>query len=136
MNARILLALTACFLASEFATGPRLARGDDKPLSPTEARQRLGEQVLVEMEVRVAKDRLEKRGEIYLDSEEDFRDDKNLAAVITRTGAESLRNQGITDPAEHFRGKKIRVKGTVKEVDNVRRIEIDAADQIQISPAS
>jgi hypothetical protein len=38
------------------------------------------------MEVTAAKDRLEKRGEIYLDAEDDFRDEKNFAVVITRQG--------------------------------------------------
>jgi hypothetical protein len=39
-----------------------------KPLTPVEARKKVGEEIVVEMEVRTAKDRLEKRGEIYLDS--------------------------------------------------------------------
>ena len=34
----------------------------------------------------VIKDRLEKRGEIYLDAEEDFKDEKNFAVVITKAG--------------------------------------------------
>ena len=108
----------------------------ETPLPPGEARKKLGEQVLVHMEVKAAKDRLEKRGEIYLDSETDFRDEKNLAVVITRRGAERLRLQGIADPAEHYRGETIRARGTVKEVDEVRRIEIDSADQIELVPQS
>ncbi|MCO6459601.1 MAG: hypothetical protein J5I93_30165 [Pirellulaceae bacterium] len=126
------LAFTLFTVAIELAAGASNARCDEKPLPPTEARQRLGERVVVQMEVRAAKDRLEKRGEIYLDSETDFHDETNLAAVITRRGAEALRTKGIGEPAEHFRGKLIRVRGIVKEVDNVRRIEIDEADQIEI----
>ena len=84
------------------------------------------------MTVATTKDRLEKRGEIYLDCETDFRDEKNFAVVVTRDGAAKLKEAGITDIAEHFRGKKIRATGTVKEVDKVPRIEIDDAKQIKI----
>jgi DNA/RNA endonuclease YhcR with UshA esterase domain len=105
---------------------------DDKPLGPVDARQKIGQKITVEMMVQAAKNRLEKRGEIYLDSEPDFRDDKNFAVVITKAGAASLKEAGISDPAQHFKGKTIRATGTVKEVENVPRIEIDDAKQIQI----
>jgi hypothetical protein len=106
---------------------------DVKPLTPVEARQKVGEKITVEMTVRAAKDRLEKRGEIYLDSETDFRDEKNFAVVITKAGAASLKEAGIDNPAEHFKDKKVRATGTVKEVDKVPRIEIDDARQIKIA---
>ena len=103
-----------------------------KPLTPFEARKKLGEKITVEMIVQAAKDRLEKRGEIYLDAETDFRDEKNFAVVITKTGAASLKAAGIDSPAEYFMGKKIRASGTVKEVDTVPRIEIEDAKQIKL----
>ena len=46
--------------------------------------------------------------------------------------AASLKDAGITDPADHFKGKMIRATGTVKEVDGVPRIEIDASEQIKV----
>jgi DNA/RNA endonuclease YhcR with UshA esterase domain len=122
----IALGLTVCF------AGVAAWADDDKPLSPVEARKQVGKKVTVEMEVRAAKDRLEKRGEIYLDSEEDFRDPKNFAVVVTRKGAESLKKAGIDDPAAHFRGKTLRATGTVKEVQEVPRIEVDEAGQVKV----
>jgi hypothetical protein len=110
---------------------PAFAR-EDKPLSPVEARKKVGEKVTVEMTVRAAKDRLEKRGEIYLDAETDFRDKKNFAVVITRAGAAALKKAGIDDPAKHFKDRKIRATGKVKEVEGVPRIEIEDAKQIRI----
>jgi 3-oxoacyl-[acyl-carrier-protein] synthase-3 len=95
------------------------------PLPPVEARKAVGRRITVEMVVRAAKDRLEKRGEIYLDSEENFRDPRNFAVVITRKGAARFKETGVTDPANHFRGKRIRATGTVKEVQNIPRIEVD-----------
>jgi hypothetical protein len=106
---------------------------DDKPLTPVEARKKIGEKVTVEMTVRAAKDRLEKRGEVYLDSEPDFRDENNFAIVISRAGAASLKKAGIDRPAKHFQDKRIRATGTVKEVDKVPRLEIDRAAQIRIA---
>jgi DNA/RNA endonuclease YhcR with UshA esterase domain len=111
---------------------PLLALAEEKPLSPVAARKKVGSEIAVEMEVRAAKDRLEKRGEIYLDAEEDFKSEKNFAVVITRKGAESLQNAGITDPAAHFKGKVIRASGRVKEVDDIPRIEVDDAKQITL----
>ncbi len=105
---------------------------EEKPLAAVEARQKLGEKVYVEVTIQAAKNRLEKRGEIYLDSEADFHDEKNLATVITRAGAAEFERQGIADPAEHFRDKKIRVRGTVSEKENVRRIEVDDPKQIEL----
>jgi DNA/RNA endonuclease YhcR with UshA esterase domain len=105
---------------------------DEKPLTPVEARKKVGAKVTVQMEVKTAKDRLEARGEIYLDAEADFKDEKNFAVVITRKGAAGLKDAGIADPADHFKGKKIRATGTVQEVDGVPRIEIDTAEQIKL----
>jgi len=91
----------------------------EEALTPAQARKQVGKKVTVEMTVRSAKDRLENRGEIYLDAEEDFRDEKNFAVVITKVGAAKLIKAGIADPAEHYRDKKIRASGIVKEVQMV-----------------
>lgn len=116
------------------AVGSPALAGDSPPLtlSPTEARTKVGQKVTVQMTVRSAKDRLEKRGEIYLDSELDFRGDKNFAAVITREGAGLFQNQDIRDFEEHFRNKTIRVQGTVSVVDEVPRIEVSDPAQIEL----
>ena len=109
-----------------------VAADEDKPLGPVEARKQVGKEITVKMEVKVTKDRLEKRGEIYLDAEQDFKDEKNFAVVITKKGAASLKDAGITDPADHYKGKTIQAKGLVKEVDGVPRIEIDEAKQLKV----
>jgi hypothetical protein len=108
------------------------AAEETKPLSPVAARKKVGEKITVEMTVKAAKDRLEKRGEIYLDAETDFRDEKNFAVVITKAGAAKLKEAGIDDPAAHFKDKTIRATGEVKLVQDVPRIEIDEAKQIRI----
>jgi hypothetical protein len=105
---------------------------EEKPLSPVEARKKVGEEITVEMKVQAAKDRLEKRGEIYLDAETDFRDEKNFAVVVTRAGAAKFKEAGVADIAEHFKDKTIRATGKVTEVDKIPRIEVDDPKQIKI----
>jgi hypothetical protein len=109
----------------------RATAADDKPLTPAEAVKKVNEKVTVQMEVKAAKDRLEKRGEIYLDSEEDFRDPKNLGVVVTRAGAAKFKEAGIDDPAGHFKGKTIRVTGTVILKEERPRIEVEDPKQIE-----
>jgi hypothetical protein len=103
-----------------------------KPLTKEEARKKVNEEVTVELLIKVSKNRLEKRGEIYLDAEEDFRDEKNLAIVINRAGAALLAQHGIADPAAHFKDKTVRVRGTVTVVDEVPRIVVEDPKQISI----
>jgi hypothetical protein len=105
---------------------------EKKVLSPVEARKCVGQEITVQMPVKAAKNRLEKRGEIYLDSEGDFRDAKNFAVVITKAGAAKFQAAGIDDPAVHFKDRTIRATGTVRTVDEVPRIEIDDPKQMEI----
>jgi hypothetical protein len=105
---------------------------EPKPLTPVEARKKVGEEIVVEMLIQAAKDRLYKRREIYLDAEPDFRDEKNFAAVINRDGATRFQQQGVTDFEGHFRGKTIRVTGLVTVVDDVPRIEVSDPKQIKV----
>jgi hypothetical protein len=103
-----------------------------KPLTAVEATKKVNEEVTVQMLVKASKNRLEKRGEIYLDSEEDFRDEKNLGIVIGKVGAAKFKAAGVEDPAAHFMGKTIRVKGTVVIKMARPRIDVDDPRQIRI----
>lgn len=105
---------------------------EEKPLTPAEAIPQVGKIVLVEMTIQASKERLEKHGEIYLDCEKDFREPKNLAAVINRAGAVKFKEAGIANPAEHFLGKTIRVSGTVTLKDERPRILVEEPKQIVI----
>ena len=82
--------------------------------------------------VQASKNRLEKFKEIYLDSELNFKDEKNLAIVITEACAAKYKEAGIEEPAGHFKDKTIRATGEVKLVQDVPRIEIDDDKQIRI----
>lgn len=127
MQAAFVLALV--FVESFAAQG---ADDKSKPLTPTQAIKNVNEKVWVEMYVKTTKNRLEKRGEIYLDSEEDFHDPKNLGVVITKVGAAKFKEAGVDDPAVRFKDKTIRVKGTLTIKEMRPRIEVEEPKQIQI----
>lgn len=104
----------------------------EKVLMPTEARKKDGEKIAVELTVLASKERLEKHKEIYLDSEKNFKDEKNFAVVITAAGAAKFKAKGIDDPAAHFLGKTIRVRGTVTVVSGVPRIVVEDPSQLEV----
>ena len=101
------------------------------PLSPLEAISRGNEQVTVEMLVRTAKN-CAHCFQVFLDSEEDHHDQKNLAVAITETGKPRFKDLGIDDPAGHFKGKLIRVTGVVAHKENRAQIEVDDPGQIEV----
>ena len=122
--------LTSCVFVLVSAIG--VAAEKDKPMSPVDAIKKVNEKVTVEMTVKASKNRLEKRGEIYLDSEDDFHDPKNLGIVISKTGAAAFAKAFVEEPAGHFKGKTIRVTGTVIIKEKRPRIEVEDPKQIEI----
>jgi hypothetical protein len=101
------------------------------PLSPLEAIQRVNEAVTVEMLVQRAK-RCSGCLEVYLDSEVNYHDPKNLGVAITATGREKFMEAKIDDPVAYFKGRTIRVQGVVILKDNRPNIEVDDPKQIEI----
>jgi DNA/RNA endonuclease YhcR with UshA esterase domain len=122
---------TAHLILIVICLGPSAALGD-KPLSPVEARKRVNEEITVEMFVRASKNRLERHKEIYLDSEVNFRDKKNFAVVINAAGAAKFKKAGIDEPAGYFKGKTIRVTGTVVVHEGVPRIVVSDPKQLRV----
>jgi len=92
------------------------------PISPQEASSRINEHVTVEMLVKAAKN-CPHCSQIFLDSEEDHHDPKNLA--VTETGKARFKGARIDDPALQFKGKTIRVTGVVTLKENRPQIEVD-----------
>jgi DNA/RNA endonuclease YhcR with UshA esterase domain len=109
----------------------------DDPKAPAKvvpaalARSKIGEECTVEMVVKASKNAAGRRT-YFLDSEEDFHDDKNFAVVISYDDADKFRAAGIDDPAEHYKGKTIRVSGKVIAEDEQIRIRVDDPKQIKL----
>jgi len=70
--------------------------------------------------------------QIFLDSEQDHHDPKNMAVAVTGTGKGKFKEAKIDDPAGHFRGQVIRVTGVVTFKNNQPQIEVDDPRQIEI----
>lgn len=123
-------------LIGAFTPSASASTASDEPspkvIPAAEARDHVDETLTVEMTVQASKNAAPRR-EIYLDSEEDFRDEKNLAVVISYDHVDAFKRAGITDPAEHYRGKSIRVTGKlIREADQIR-IRVDEPEQIKLT---
>jgi hypothetical protein len=70
--------------------------------------------------------------QVFLDSEEDHHDPKNLAVAVTQGGKAKFREAKIDDPANHFKGHVIRVSGVVMLKDDRPRIDVDDPGQIEV----
>jgi hypothetical protein len=113
--------------------GLRAADEGTRPITAAEAVRSIGKpKVFVQMEVRKAKDRLQKRGIIYLDSEDDFKHPNNLGVAISAEAAGKFTQKGIADPAAHFRGKTIRVWGCVMKFEQRPYLPVHDPDQITV----
>ena len=131
------LRITAIIVLAGITITTSRASGDDDPkaaekvVPAAEARNKIGQECTVEMTVKASKNAA-KRRTYFLDSEEDFHDDKNFAVVISYDDAAKFQAAGIDDPAEHYKGKTIRVTGKVIHEDDQVRIRVDDPKQIKL----
>jgi hypothetical protein len=102
-------------------------------VTPAAAIKQVGKpKAVVEFTVKKTKDRLEKRGIIYLDSEDDFKHTDNLGVAISAEAAAKFKAKGITDPAAHFLGKLIRVRGCVMIFEERPYVPVHDPSQITL----
>jgi hypothetical protein len=121
------------FVTMAASLGMAISADDSQPISPAEAINQIGKpSVLVELTVKKAKDRLEKRGIVYLDSEDDFKDAKNLGVAISAEAAARFKQKGIADVAAYFQGKTIRVRGCVMQFEQRPYLPVHDPSQITL----
>lgn len=99
-----------------------------KPISVADAAKKVNEKVTVEMEVKSTGG----KGSYYLNSEPDFKDEKNFTIFIPRNVSEKFKQAKIENPAEYFKGKTILVTGEVILYQKKVEIKIDEPEQIKI----
>jgi hypothetical protein len=100
-------------------------------ITAEEAVNRVNESVTVEMLVQKTKCCTGSR-QVFLDSEANHRDPKNLGVVVTEIGRAKLSEAGIDDPTAHFSGKTIRVRGVVIRKEKGPYIEVSDPSQIEL----
>ena len=106
-------------------------RGDDppaKPVTPAEAAKRVNEKVTIEMEVKSTGG----KGVCFLNSEADFKDATNFTVFISGEVVEKFKKAKIDDPRTHFKGKTVRVTGTVTLYREKPQIKVEDPDQIKV----
>jgi len=102
---------------------------DPKPVTPEEAAKKVGESVLLQMEVKSATLRDDT---CFLNSEKDFKDARNFTVFIGREALAKFRAAKIDDPAAHFKGKTVQVQGKVKLYKERPEIALGGPDEIKI----
>lgn len=107
-----------------------IAVSDDatRPLTPSEALTKIDQKVTVLMEVKSTGGNTAR----YLNSEADFRADKNFAIFIPNIALSAFQKANIADPGKHYYGKTILVSGTVAVVQNRPQIRVEDPTQIKI----
>src|ERR1700687_4056017 len=100
-------------------------------LSPVKAINRVHESVTVEMLVQRTKCCTGSR-QVFLDSEANYREPKNLGVVVTESGRAKFAEAGIDDPPAPFHGKTIRVHGVVIRKEKGPYIEVNDPSQIEL----
>ena len=100
-------------------------------LSPVEAINRINESITVEMLVQRTKC-CTGSCQVFLDSEANHRDPKNLGVVVAEDGRAKFSEAGIDDPTAHYKGKAIRVRGVVIRRDDRPYIEVHDPGQSEL----
>jgi DNA/RNA endonuclease YhcR with UshA esterase domain len=100
----------------------------DEPISVAEAAKRVDAKVTIKMEVKSSA----AIGNCFLNSESNFRDEKNFTVFIAKDVVEKFKKAKIEDPAAHYKGKTILVTGTVTLFQKKLQIKIEEPEQIKI----
>src|SRR5262249_40350904 len=122
--------MRACALAFLFVLTNGSVRADDasKPLNPEQAAKKVNEKVTVEMEVKSTGGRTSR----YLNSETDFKSDKNFTVFISKDALAKFKEAKIDDPATYYKGKTVRVTGKVVLYQGKPQIVMEGPEQIQL----
>lgn len=112
--------------------------GDLPAVAASGALAQVGKRARVELVVESSRLMADRRT-CFLNSKKNHRDAGNFTVVIFREGLGRFAEAGIDDPAEHFSGRTIRVRGLVAERDGRAQIVVETPDQIEVvevSPSS
>ena len=117
--------LTGLLLVSKLVLA---AEPKPEVIGPAEAAKKVDEKVVVEMLVKSTGG----RGNCYLNSEEDFQSESNFTVFIAKDVKPKFQKAGIDNPAEYFKGKTVRVSGTVTLFEKKPRIAVTEPEQITV----
>ncbi|HMC09970.1 MAG TPA: hypothetical protein VKH44_01715 [Pirellulaceae bacterium] len=104
------------------------AQEPPRPLTPAEALTKIDQKVTVQMEVKSTGGNTAR----YLNSEADFRAEKNFAIFIPHLALAAFQKAGLDDPGKYYYGKTIVVSGTVALSQNRPQIRVENPTQIKV----
>src|SRR5437899_3919059 len=113
--------LQLCFVGLAFAQEAR-------PLTPAEARTKVDQKVTVAMDVKSTGGKTAR----FLNSETDFRVEKNFAVFIPNIALAAFKKAGIEDPGEYYKGKSIIASGNVEISQNRPQLHVESPAQIKV----
>jgi hypothetical protein len=128
MSAKYYSALLVAWLSA----GLLFAQDSARPIMPEEALKRVDQKVTVLMEVKSTGGNTAR----FLNSEIDFRSDKNFAVFIPNAALASYKKAGIGDPGQYYKGKTITVSGQVVKSQDRPVIRAENPDQIKVVNAA
>jgi hypothetical protein len=132
MNLRFLMVLAVLSMAN-FGGNVAAAKEVKKVdvIDASKARDHIDKLITTELTVKSAKD-ANKSKVVYLDSEEDYKAENNLAIVIPYATVEEYKKTGVEDVIKYYMGKKIRVTGKVIRQSDQTRIIVTEIKQIEL----
>ena len=101
---------------------------DPRAITPAEAAKKVNEKVTVEMEVKSTGG----SDNYFLNSAANYRDADNFTLFIPKEAVEKFKKAKIDNPATHFKGKTVRVTGTVTLFRDKPQIKVEDPEQIKI----
>ncbi len=106
---------------------------DDTPDLAAEALKHVGKEWKVDFTVRATGSSRGKRKLVFLNSERDFRSDRNLTVVLDLAALKKdLEAARIADPAKHYAGKKLRITGSVSLFNKRPQLMVKKLAQIEV----
>jgi DNA/RNA endonuclease YhcR with UshA esterase domain len=110
-------------------SAPALADEQPKPISPAEAAKKVDSEVVLRMEV---KSSALSKGVCFLNSEKNYKDDGNFTLFIDKAALAKFKDAKIDDPAAHYKGKTVQVKGKVVLYRERPEIKVGGPDDIRV----
>jgi len=104
------------------------AQEASRPLSPAEALTKVNQKVTVAMNVMSTGGKTAR----FLNSESDFRTEKNFAVFIPNVALALFKKAGIEDPAEFYKDKSILATGNVEMGQSRPQLRVENPNQIKI----
>ncbi|MFN0198396.1 MAG: hypothetical protein ACKVT0_16750 [Planctomycetaceae bacterium] len=123
-----------CLLTASFRSNivsRVLAEDAPEVVSADDARNYVGKKITAKMTVKTAKNSV-KRKTVFLDSQLDFNDPKNLGITLDEPAQQKFAAAGIAEPHVYYKDKTIRVTGTPNLQDERVYIKVDEPSQIVV----